>query len=194
MRRTSVVLLLSTALLIFGIRALGIFRSSELRIGHSYDIHRMHRVPNSAKPLVLGGIKISNDYFVEAHSDGDVILHAITDAILGAAGLPDIGELFSDKDERWRDATSDVFLSHVLGLVADRGFRMLSVDVTLILEKPRFSTYKLAVHENIRKLLGTEAVTVKARTHEGVDAVGENRAVSCHAVVLLERRSSSFGW
>jgi 2-C-methyl-D-erythritol 2,4-cyclodiphosphate synthase len=160
---------------------------SSHRIGHSYDIHRMRPLERSKKPLVLGGIEISDRLFVDAHSDGDVILHAVTDAILGAAGLPDIGDIFSDTDPRWKDAPSTVFVDHVLALINAKGYRVTSLDVTLVLERPKFAPFKKLVIENLKHLLRIDAVNVKARSHEQVDAVGEGRAVACHAVVLLDQ-------
>jgi 2-C-methyl-D-erythritol 2,4-cyclodiphosphate synthase len=162
-------------------------KTGDMRIGHSYDIHQMRPMPNSKKPLIIGGVQISDQHYVEAHSDGDVIFHALTDALLGAAGLPDIGELFSDQDRRWKDMSSSVFLQNVLSEVKKAGYRLISADVTLVLQKPKFAPFKNLVIRNLKELLEIDAVNVKARTHEHLDAVGEGRAVSCHAVVLLDR-------
>lgn len=137
--------------------------------------------------LILGGVDIPHDKGCIAHSDGDALLHTVTDAVLGALSLPDIGQLFSDKDPRWKGATSDIFLKEAVRLMRERGFAIGNLDCTLIIERPKIAPHKDAIRANLCALLGAhpDAVNVKAKTHEKVDAVGEGRAVECHAVVLL---------
>jgi 2-C-methyl-D-erythritol 2,4-cyclodiphosphate synthase len=153
------------------------------RIGFGNDIHRLIE----GKPLILGGVKIESDKGAEGHSDADALLHAVTDAILGGLALGDIGSHFSDADERWRNADSAVFLRYTVGLMKEKGFRVVNVDSTVSLEKPKLRPHIEAMRENLAKILEIEidAVSVKAKTGEKVDAVGENRAIKAEVVVLL---------
>lgn len=155
------------------------------RIGFGNDIHRLR----AGKPLVLGGVRIESEKGAEGHSDADALLHAVTDAILGALALGDIGTHFSDKDERWHNADSVVFLRYTVGLMKEKGFRVVNLDSTVNLERPKLRPHIESMRENLAKILEIESscVSVKAKTGEGVDAVGENRAVKAEAVVLLER-------
>eukprot|EP00667_Euglena_gracilis_P016043 EG_transcript_16717 len=161
-----------------------------LRIGHGWDIHRLSTVEEAGQGCVIGGVLVPNcDLGVVAHSDGDVLYHSLTDAVLGALGLPDIGQLFPDNDPRWRGAASEAFLAETWRLMDRRGYRIMNADVTLILQQPRVAPIKAAMKANVVRILRTvpARVNVKARTHEKVDSIGEGRALSCHAVVLLER-------
>jgi 2-C-methyl-D-erythritol 2,4-cyclodiphosphate synthase len=155
------------------------------RIGFGNDIHRLRE----GKPLILGGVRIESEKGAEGHSDADALLHAVTDAILGALALGDIGAHFSDKDERWRNADSVVFLRYTVGLMKEKGFGVVNIDSTVNLERPKLRPYIDAMRENLANILEIElsCVSVKAKTGEGVDAVGENRAVKVEAIVLLER-------
>jgi len=166
--------------------AAGATSEPQLRIGHGYDIHRLEA---GAAPLVVGGVTIPFELGVVAHSDGDVIYHSICDAIFGALGLPDIGQFFPDNDPRWKGATSDVFMAEAHRQMDLRGYKLGNVDVTLIAQKPRMMPHKPAMKENIVALLQStpDRVNVKARTHEGVDAVGEVRAIECHVCLLMEK-------
>lgn len=141
------------------------------------------------RSLMLGGVRFEHDRGPVAHSDGDVLLHAITDAILGALALPDIGELFPDRDPRWDGASSDRFVAEAVRLMAELGYRIGNVDATVICERPKLAPRKAEVRASVARVLGVsiEAVNIKAKTHEGVDAVGEQRAIEAHAVVLLVR-------
>lgn len=145
--------------------------------------------PPSAGPykLILGGVDIPHDKGCIAHSDGDALLHTVTDAVLGALGLPDIGQLFSDRDPRWKGATSDIFLREAVRLMREKGYTVGNLDCTLIIERPKIAPHKGAIRANLCSLLDAhpDSVNIKAKTHEKVDAVGEGRAVECHAVVLL---------
>lgn len=154
------------------------------RIGHGFDLHRL--VPG--RSLVVGGVRIEHDLGADAHSDGDVVYHAVTDAVLGGLGCDDIGQLFPDSDPRWRGAASDRFVSAAARRMGAAGMRIGNLDVTVILQRPRLSPHKSVVRANLARLLDCDAgrVNVKGKTHERVDAVGEGRAIACHAVVLLE--------
>jgi 2-C-methyl-D-erythritol 2,4-cyclodiphosphate synthase len=161
-----------------------------IRIGHGWDIHRLSSVEEAGQGCVIGGVTVPNcDLGVVAHSDGDVLYHSLTDGILGALGLPDIGQLFPDNDPRWRGAASEAFVEEARRLMEKRGYRIMNVDITLVLQKPRVAPIKEAMKANIVRTLHTipARVNIKARTHEKVDSIGEGRALSCHAVVLLER-------
>ena len=155
------------------------------RIGFGNDIHRLVK----GKPLILGGVLIPSDLGAEGHSDADALLHAVTDAILGALALGDIGSHFSDKDARWKDADSRVFLAETVRMMREKGYSVVNLDSTINLEKPKLRPFIDAIRENLARSLEIDAVSVsvKAKTGEKVDAVGENRAVKVEAVVLLEK-------
>jgi 2-C-methyl-D-erythritol 2,4-cyclodiphosphate synthase len=151
-------------------------------IGHGYDIHRLQR----GGRLTLGGVVVAEDVSAIAHSDGDVILHAIVDAILGALGQGDIGEHFSEKDPRWKSSPSRVFVETVVDRARAAGYRVGNVDITLQLERPKIAAHKPAIVAGLRAMLDPISnVNVKAGTNEGCDAVGRAEAVAAHAVVLL---------
>ena len=154
------------------------------RIGYGNDIHRLE----TGKPLILGGVSIESEKGAVGHSDADCLTHAVTDAILGALALGDIGLHFSDKDERWSGADSFVFLRHAVGLMKKKGFRVVNVDSTVNLETPRLRPFIDAMRENLANALEveTDCVSVKAKTGEKVDAVGKAEAIKAEAVVLLE--------
>jgi 2-C-methyl-D-erythritol 2,4-cyclodiphosphate synthase len=154
------------------------------RIGYGNDIHRLE----ISKPLILGGVLIESEKGAVGHSDADCLTHAVTDAILGALALGDIGQHFSDKDERWRGAESFVFLRFAVGLMKEKGFTVGNVDSTINLETPRLRPFIDAMRENLANALEIEldCVSVKAKTGEKVDAVGKSEAIKVEAVVLLE--------
>jgi 2-C-methyl-D-erythritol 2,4-cyclodiphosphate synthase len=153
------------------------------RIGHGFDLHRLE----PGLPLILGGVLLAHDRGCAGHSDGDAVYHCVVDAVLGALSLPDIGQLFPDTDPRFKGAASHVFMTAAREMMTEKGYQIGNLDVTIILERPKLSPHKASIRENISRLLDTklENVNVKAKTHEKVDAVGENRAVSVHAVALL---------
>jgi 2-C-methyl-D-erythritol 2,4-cyclodiphosphate synthase len=155
-----------------------------MRVGQGWDVHRTA----AERPLILGGVHIPSVFGLEGHSDADVLSHAITDAILGAVALGDIGMHFPDTDERWKGADSLVFLRHVCGLAASAGFRIVNVDSTVILEKPKLKDFRLAIRESLAKAmeLSVDQVSVKFKTAEKVGPVGEGRSAESQAVVLLE--------
>lgn len=154
-----------------------------MRIGIGYDIHRLV----SDRALRLGGVEIEYAFGLLGHSDGDVVLHAICDALLGASGLGDIGELFPDTDPAYKDADSRDLVAVVMKRVSDAGFEPLNVDVIIHLERPKLSAHKSQIGASIADLLGLEidAVNVKATTNEGLDAVGRGEAIACWAACTL---------
>jgi 2-C-methyl-D-erythritol 2,4-cyclodiphosphate synthase len=155
------------------------------RIGIGSDIHRLV----AGRPLVIGGVTVDSDLGAEGHSDADVLVHALCDAILGALALGDIGKHFPADEERWRNAESFIFLRYVVGLMKERGYEILNVDSTVHLEKPKLRPYIDEMRAGIAEVLETDSgnINVKAKTGESVDAVGERRAVRADAIVLLER-------
>ena len=159
-------------------------------IGHGYDIHRLEA--RKGGKLVLAGVIVSDEIATIAHSDGDVIYHALCDALLGAIGAGDIGEVFSNDDPRWKDAASSTFVQDVMERVRRAGFRVSNVDITLMLERPRVAPHKQQMIANVRQLLEpVSVVNLKAGTNEGCDAVGRGEAVAAHVNVLLAQRNAS---
>ncbi|KAJ7565304.1 hypothetical protein O6H91_02G056000 [Diphasiastrum complanatum] len=156
------------------------------RVGHGFDLHRLE----PGLPLIIGGIDIPHERGCEAHSDGDVLLHCIVDAILGALSLPDIGQIFPDTDPKWRGAASSVFVKEAVKLMHEAGYVLGNIDATLILQKPKLSPHKESIRKNLCELLGADpaVVNIKAKTHEKVDSLGENRSIAAHTVVLLMRK------
>lgn len=157
------------------------------RVGLGYDLHPTD--PN--RPLILGGVRIESELGLGGHSDADAVIHATIDALLGAAGLPDIGELFPDTDPRYEDADSRALLREVLARLQQQGWEPVNVDVTIHAERPKLSAHKPAIRESLAHLLGLErqAISVKAKTNEGLDAVGRGEAIACTAVVGLSKVS-----
>ena len=155
-----------------------------LRIGQGYDVH----VFEAGDHVTLGGVRISHTHGIRAHSDGDVLLHALCDALLGAAALGDIGMHFPDPDPRWRGADSRVFLRHVKDLLAQRSFTIVNVDTTVLAEAPRLGKHRETMRSNIAADLGIplERVNVKATTSEGAGFIGRREGLACHAVALIE--------
>nr|QMU23681.1 2-C-methyl-D-erythritol 2,4-cyclodiphosphate synthase [Eleocharis dulcis] len=160
--------------------------SLPFRIGHGFDLHRLE----PGLPLIIGGIDIPHDRGCEAHSDGDVLLHCVVDAILGALGLPDIGQIFPDSDPKWKGANSSVFMREAVRLMHEAGYELGNLDATLILQRPKLSPHKEAIRANLCSLLQADpsVVNLKAKTHEKVDSLGENRSIAAHTVVLLMRK------
>lgn len=153
------------------------------RIGHGYDLHRLQH----GGKLVLAGVVVSTEMSPIAHSDGDVVIHATVDAVLGAMGWGDIGELFADTDPQWRDAPSRVFLESVWKRASEAGMILGNLDVTILAERPRLKAYKEKMAEELARLLGArrDQVNIKAGTNEQCDAIGRGEAIAAHAVVLL---------
>jgi 2-C-methyl-D-erythritol 2,4-cyclodiphosphate synthase len=158
------------------------------RVGHGYDLHRLE-APPLGRPLVLGGVRFEHDRGPVSHSDGDALYHAVTDAVLGAIGAPDIGRLFPDDDPANEGADSARFLTAAARKLREAGYAVGNLDVTVICERPKLGPRRDAIIANLAHLLSCDrsCVNVKGKTHEGVDAVGEGRAVEVHAVVLCVR-------
>ncbi len=156
---------------------------SEYRTGLGWDVHRLA----PGRPLILGGVTIPSELGFEGHSDADVLSHAITDAILGAAALGDIGMHFPDSDPRWRGAESAVFLRHARELAEARGFGLVNIDSTVILERPKLKDYREAIRQKLAGVLGLDVdrVSVKFKTAEKVGPVGEGRTGEAQAVATL---------
>jgi 2-C-methyl-D-erythritol 4-phosphate cytidylyltransferase/2-C-methyl-D-erythritol 2,4-cyclodiphosphate synthase len=156
-----------------------------VRIGIGYDSHRLV----TGRPLVLGGVRIPFDQGLAGHSDADAIAHAVTDAVLGAASMGDIGQLFPDTDPRWKDADSLALLTAAVARARAGGFRVGNVDVTVVAERPKLAPWRDAIRANLARALGcTPAqVSVKGKTNEGLDAIGRGEGVAVHAVALLMR-------
>ena len=154
-------------------------------MGQGWDVHRLV----AGRPLILGGVAVSSEFGLEGHSDADILAHAITDAILGAAALGDIGMHFPDTDPRWQGCDSLVFLRHAAELAVARGYRIANVDSTVILERPKLKGYRQAIRERLAGALGLEPdrVSVKFKTAEKLGPVGEGKSAEAQAVVLLEK-------
>lgn len=155
----------------------------QFRIGQGQDIHRLV----DGRALMLGGVRIEAPFGLLGHSDGDVVLHAVSDAILGALGQGDIGTLFPDSDEQYRGADSGALLGVVAGRMQSSGFRVGNVDITVSAERPKLAPHREAICKRLAQILGMEAdnVNLKAKTNEGLDAVGRGEAIAATAVVLL---------
>ncbi|MBP7589245.1 MAG: 2-C-methyl-D-erythritol 2,4-cyclodiphosphate synthase [Thermoanaerobaculia bacterium] len=158
-----------------------------MRIGQGYDVHRLV----AGRRLFLGGEEIPFHLGLDGHSDADVLLHALGDALLGAASLGDLGRHFPPSDERWRGASSVDLLARIVALVHEQGYRVVNCDLTLIAEAPKLSPYRDKIIERIARVLGTEenAVGLKATTNEGLGAIGRSEGMAAFAVVLLESSS-----
>lgn len=158
---------------------------TEFRTGLGWDVHRII----AGRPMIIGGVTIPADFGLEGHSDADILLHAITDALLGAAALGDIGMHFPDTDPRWKGADSVQFLQHAYSLVKEKGFTLVNVDTTVILERPKLKDYRLTIRERVSAILelDLDRVSVKFKTAEKVGPVGEGRSAEAQAIVLLAR-------
>jgi 2-C-methyl-D-erythritol 2,4-cyclodiphosphate synthase len=156
----------------------------EIRTGQGWDVHRLA----PGRPLILGGVPVPSEAGLEGHSDADVLTHAITDAILGAVALGDIGMHFPDTDPRWKGADSLVFLRHARHLVEDRGYRLVNVDSTVILERPKLKDFRQAIRQRLAETLGLDLdrVSVKFKTAEKTGPVGEGRSAEAQALVTLK--------
>lgn len=156
-----------------------------MRIGFGWDLHRLEK----GRKLVLGGVEIPFEKGCLGHSDGDVVLHALTDAILGSCSLGDIGDHFKDTDERWKNAESSIFVEESLRLIKEKNYSVSNVDITIILQEPKLFPFKEKIRENISRLLKTEKenVSFKAKTKEGIGEVGKGEAVECFASVLVKK-------
>ncbi|MBM4209718.1 MAG: 2-C-methyl-D-erythritol 2,4-cyclodiphosphate synthase [Gammaproteobacteria bacterium] len=157
-----------------------------IRVGSGFDVHAF----GPGDHVMLGGLRVPHEAGVIAHSDGDVLLHALTDAVLGAGGLGDIGQHFPDSDPRWRGAASGQFLRHAVSLLKQAGYQVINADLTLLCEAPRLATHRAAIRESIAMLLevAVDAVNLKATTTEKMGFLGRREGIAAAAVVLIERR------
>jgi 2-C-methyl-D-erythritol 2,4-cyclodiphosphate synthase len=156
-----------------------------MRVGSGFDVHAF----GPGDGVVLGGVKVPWNRGVIAHSDGDVLLHALTDALLGAGGLGDIGQHFPDSDPAWRGAASAQFVQHAVSLLARDGWRVVNADLTLLAEAPRIATHRTAICNSIAAALGVarDAVNLKATTTEKLGFIGRSEGLAAQAVVLVAR-------
>jgi 2-C-methyl-D-erythritol 2,4-cyclodiphosphate synthase len=159
--------------------------TGEVRVGTGYDLHRLVE----GRPLVLGGVTVPFERGALGHSDADVVCHSVSDAVLGAAALGDIGRHFPDTDPQWKDADSVALLRRAVAIVHDAGFVVGNVDVTVVLERPKIKGYVEAMRQVLAEAVQvpTACVSIKGKTNEGVDAVGRGEAVAAHATALLRR-------
>ena len=155
-----------------------------MRIGHGYDVHKLVE----GRDLILGGVKIDHEKGLLGHSDADVLLHAVSDALLGAAGLGDIGRHFPDTDPKYKGADSLMLLREVYRKISEKGFRVGNIDVTMIAQKPKLKDFIPQMQENIAAAVGVapDRVNVKATTEEKLGFTGSGEGMACHAVCLLE--------
>ena len=161
---------------------------SEVRTGLGWDVHRL----TAGRPLILGGVTVPYELGLEGHSDSDVLSHAITDAILGAAALGDIGMHFPDSDPQWHGCDSLVFLRRAKDLAEEQGYRIVNVDSTVVMERPKLKDFRDAIRERLAETLGLEKdrVSVKFKTAEKMGPVGEGRSAEAQAVVSLQKLGS----
>lgn len=160
-----------------------------MRIGHGFDVHRFAEEGEADAQVMLGGVAVPHTHRLLAHSDGDVLLHAFCDALLGALALGDIGSHFSDQDPRYRGISSLVLLAEVLRLVQEQGWTLGNADLTLVAQAPRLSVHREAIRASIAQACGCaeDRISVKATTTEGLGYTGRREGIACHAVVLLVR-------
>ena len=156
-----------------------------MRVGIGHDTHRLAE----GRPLLLGGVRVEHARGLVGHSDADVVLHAVTDALLGAAGLGDIGDAYPDTDPAWRGADSALFLRETLARLNRAGWRVVNVDVIVFAQEPKLGPVKGAIRDNLARLLGVEAVNVKAKTGEKVGHIGRAEAIACQAIVLIDKET-----
>jgi 2-C-methyl-D-erythritol 2,4-cyclodiphosphate synthase len=158
-----------------------------VRIGIGYDVHRLVH----GRPLILGGVRIDSQWGLEGHSDADVLLHAISDALLGALALGDLGHYFPDSEPRYRGIASMELLKRVIEMVQDQAYRLHNLDTVVIAQKPRLAVYIPTIRRNIADLLATDlgSISVKAKTAENLGALGRSEGIAVHAVCLITQIS-----
>lgn len=157
-----------------------------MRVGHGFDAHRF----TQGRPLILGGVEIPYERGLLGHSDADALAHAVSDALLGAAALGDLGGHFPDSDPQWKDADSLVLLEACAGRVREAGYRIINIDATIVVDRPKLAPYIGAMRENLatRLELPLEDVSVKAKTSEGMGYTGDGTGIAAYAVAALEKR------
>lgn len=155
----------------------------DIRIGHGYDVHRLTK----GRKLIIGGVLVPFETGLDGHSDADVLLHAVCDSLLGAAGLPDIGNIFPDTDEKYKDISSVYLLERVYAILNEKGFAVNNIDCTVICQKPKLKDYIPLMKENIAKAVNTdtEKINVKATTEEGLGFTGNMTGIAAHAVCTI---------
>jgi 2-C-methyl-D-erythritol 2,4-cyclodiphosphate synthase len=160
-----------------------------MRVGIGHDTHRLEH----GRPLMLGGVRVEHARGLVGHSDADVVLHALTDALLGAASMGDIGDAYPDSDPAWHDADSRIFLHETLSRLNRGGWRVVNVDVIVFAQEPKLGPVKSAMRANLAELLGlpADAVNVKAKTGEHVGHIGRAEAIACQVVVLIDREDAA---
>ncbi len=158
-----------------------------MRIGQGWDVHRII----AGRPLILGGVTIPSEFGLDGHSDADILSHAITDALLGAAALGDIGMHFPDSDPQWKGGDSKQFLAFAAWLVRDKGYEIVNVDSTVILERPKLKDFRLPIREALATTISlhVNCVSVKFKTAERVGPVGEGKSAEAQAIVMIEKRA-----
>ena len=160
----------------------------EMRVGLGYDVHRLV----AGRPLVLGNVTIPHEMGLDGHSDADVVIHALIDALTGAAGLPDVGQMFPNTDLRYKGINSAELLKGTRAAFEKAGWRLVNADIVVMAQRPKLSPHKAEMCRRLAEILGVETgqINIKGKTGEGVDAVGEERAIACQCVVLAERTLS----
>lgn len=161
-----------------------------IRIGHGLDVHAFSDDPE--RLLVLGGVILPEGPGLAGHSDADVVLHALADALLGAAALGDLGTVFGSDDPRYTDAPSSVFVAEALRRVVDRGWRLANADCTIVAQRPRIGPYRVRITDGVHQVLGVDpgTVSVKSTSNDGLGALGRGDGIGCLATVLIERRET----
>ncbi len=155
----------------------------DYRVGIGFDLHRL----DYGKKLVIGGVEIPHDKGWVAHSDGDVLLHALTDALLGAVGKGDIGELFPDKNPKWKGKSSDFFVRQATKIIKEEGYQVVNIDAFILLEKPKILPFREKIIKNIQTLTGCSNIFLKGKTFEKLGEIGQEKAGACEVIVLLKR-------
>lgn len=155
-----------------------------MRVGFGYDLHKLVK----GRKLMLGGVNVVSDKGLLGHSDADALLHAIIDALLGAAGLGDIGDFFPDTDKKYKDISSTILLERAIKLIKEKGYSTNNIDAVIILESPKLNKFKKKMAENIARILDIpkNKVNIKAKTNEGLDATGKGQAIAVYAVATIE--------
>ena len=161
-----------------------------MRVGQGLDVHAFSEDPD--RPLVLGGVILPEGPGLTGHSDADVVLHALTDALLGAAALGDLGTLFGTEDPRYAGAPSSVFATEALRRIATSGWRLVNADCTIVAQRPRIAPYRVRITDAVHQILGVDpgTVSVKSTSTDSLGAIGRGEGIACLAVVLLERAAS----
>lgn len=158
----------------------------KIRAGTGYDIHRLE----TGEGLFIGGIKVSDDLRFVAHSDGDVLLHALIDSLLGASGQPDIGDIYPDTDTRYQDIPSSRLLEDTINRLDTLGFRVVNIDCTIVAQRPSLKSHKSLIRANLSGLLHIpeDSIGVKAKTREGLDSVGRGEAIECYCICMIRAK------